>query len=253
MKKSILILLTLFTILVHGCGEDNETPIISDPTSVLLPLYVYPTDWKDNSELTALINATDGQLISIINPNNGPGNSQNSDYVDGIDYLSSKDTKIIAYIYTSYGSRDKQEIYDDIDAYVDFYGTDKLTGIFFDEVSLNNDDNKTYIKDISNYAKDQNLSYITLNPGTTVEQSIVDENYYDLIVTYENPYDDYQNFTNPLKSSAKTKQSLLVYEYPDLDTYKDEIKKAKDMKFDYIYLTIDTSDNPWDSVFNFLK
>jgi len=255
MKKYLFTILALFTIIIQGCDEESTPPPPETPlsVSVLLPLYVYPTEWENDNELSRLINAADGQVISIINPDNGPSDSQNSDYVNGIDYLYSKNSKIIAYVYTLYGARDKQEIYDDIDKYVDFYGTEKLTGVFFDEVSLNNDANQTYIKDISDYAKSKNLNYITLNPGTTIDQSIMDEDYYDLIVTYENPYENYVDFENPMHSSTKSKQSLLVYNYPDLDSYKDEIKKAKDMKFDYVYLTTDTESNPWDTVFNFIK
>jgi hypothetical protein len=249
MKKYISGLLMAVVMFMQGCNEDIST----EPTSVLLPLYSYPTGWKTNTELSDLINATDGEFISIINPSDGPGLSQNTDYVDGIDYLYSKNTKIVGYIYTSRGSRDIQDIYDDIDNYVAFYGTEKLTGIFFDEVSLNNDANQTYVKDISEYARSRNLDYIVLNPGRSVDQSIVDENYYDLIVTYENSYENYLLFENSVLSSSRTKQSLLVYNYVDLISYADEVQKAKDMNFDFIYLTIDPTSNPWATVFNFLK
>jgi hypothetical protein len=255
MKKTIFWLLSVAILFIQGCGGGTSSSTVNSTlsTSVLLPLYSYPTEWQENDALTNLIDATDGQFISIINPSNGPGASQNTDYVDGIDYLYSKNTKIVAYVYTSYGSRNKQDIYDDIDSYVSFYGTQKLSGIFFDEISLDNDANQTFVKDISSYARSKNLNYIVLNPGTTISQSIIDENYYDLIVTYENPYSSYSNFHNPLVSSQITKQALLVYAYPELASYEDEIKKAQDMNFDYIYLTTDSDSNPWDSVYNFLK
>ena len=258
MKIYITFFFTIFILLLNGCNETigdvtstTSTSNISK-TSVLLPLYSYPTDWESNVNLTNLISDTDGQTIAIINPNNGAGLSQNTDYIAGIDYLYAKNVKIIGYVYTSYGARSKQDIYDDIDSYISFYGVEKLSGIFFDEVSLNSDINQTFVKDISSYARDKGLEYITLNPGTTIEQSIIDENYYNLIVTYENPYEKYKDFKNSLTSSTLTKQSLLVYNYPNLTSYSDEIQKAKDMNFDYIYLTTDTDPNPWDSVFDFL-
>ena len=256
MKKTLLILIVTITFFIQGCNatsqsDSNDTTSLISETSVLLPLYSYPTEWKNNSELTNLRLATRGQIISVINPSSGPGLSKNSDYVDGIEYLFLQNIKVIAYIYTSYGNRDKQEIYDDIDAYVEFYGTQQLTGVFFDEVSVGIDD--TYMKDISEYAKSKGLDFIVLNPGTNVAQAIIDENYYDIIVTYENSYDNYINFENGVLSADITKQALLVYAYPNLTSYRDEIEKAKEMNFDYIYLTIDAEPNPWDSVFNFIK
>jgi hypothetical protein len=262
LKKLLFTLLTAFTLFLQGCGEGEAfSPLTttttsatqSSTTSVMLILYSYPTEWEDNSELTSLINATDGEFISVINPSDGPGLTQDSAYVNGLDYLNNQNSKIVAYVYTSYGTRDKQDIYNDIDTYVSFYGTQKISGIFFDEVSLRNSYDETFIKDISSYAKSKNLNFIVLNPGTTVNQEIIDENYYDIILTYEDSYENYLNFNNPLISSTKTKQSIVVYEYPNLVSYANEIQKAKDMHFDYIYLTIDSSDNPWDTVFNFLK
>jgi hypothetical protein len=254
----------MLVLFIQGCGggESSAPFLISTPTktetsvpinSVVLPLYIYPTEWETNSELTDLMDATNGKFIAIINPDNGPGASQNTDFVDGIDYLYSQGVKVVAYVYTSYGNRSKDEIYDDIDSYISFYGTEKVTGVFFDEISLNNDANQTFVKDISSYAKSKDLDFIILNPGTTISQSIIDENYYDVIVTYENSYDDYKDFHNPLISSQRTKQILWVYDYPDLLSYSDEIVKAKDMHYDYLYFTIDDVPNPWDSVFNFLK
>ena len=256
MYKMFLGAMLLFgTLLFQACGSASSDYIPPDKseTSVILPLYSYPTEWEDNKDLSDLIDATTGKIIAIVNPLNGPGLVQNIDYVNGIDYLVNKDVTVVGYIYTSYGDRDKEEIYDDIDAYVSFYGSDKLSGVFFDEVDLSDSDNEAFVRDISAYAKSKNLRFIVLNPGTFVEQSIIDEDYYDMIITYENSYDKYLFISNDLNSSVLTKQGLLVYAYPDLISYTADIQKAKDMHFDYIYFTTDTEPNPWDTVFNFLK
>jgi hypothetical protein len=252
MKKYLLSTFIIMLLFLQGCGgssDENQDSTVS----VLLALYTHPREWQDDQELNGLIEATQGDFIAIVNPSNGPGLSQSAEYLDGLDYLLDQNVSIVAYIYTSYGSRNKQDIYNDIDTYVSYYGTKRLKGVFFDEVSLKNDANQTFIKEISTYARSKNLNYIVLNPGTGVDQSIIDENYYNLIVTYENPYNKYINFKNTLHSSAVTKQSLLVYGYPELQSYTKEIEKAKAMHYDYIYLTTDNDSNPWDSVFNFLR
>jgi hypothetical protein len=249
MKKLIYSILLVLLVFIEGCSTSSE----NSPTSVMLILYSYPTQWQDNPELKELRDATDGKFVSVINPSNGPGLVTDEVFVDGIDYLYDQNMTIVSYIYTSYGYRDKQAIYDDIDSYATLYGSEKISGIFFDEVKLESSLDEEFVKDISAYAKSKNFDFIVLNPGTPVNQSIVDENYYDIILTYENSYDNYLTFTNTLLSSTKTKQALVVYGYPNLPSYEDDIKKAKDMNFDYIYLTIDSSENPWDTVFNFLK
>jgi len=249
MKKLILFTLILTSLFLYGCKSTTD----SSKTSVMLILYSYPTEWKESNELQELRKATDGQFVSIINPSNGPGYSVNENYTDGINYLYEQNITIVSYVYTSYGKRSKQDIYDDIDAYATFYGTKKLSGIFFDEIKLRDSLDEEFVKDISNYAKSKNFDFIVLNPGTTINQSIIDQNYYDIVLTYENAYENYVNFTNPLTSSTKTKQALAVYNCPDKLSYADEINKAKSMNFDYIYFTIDSKENPWDTIFNFLR
>jgi len=247
--KKLLYIFILITFFIQGCTTNTE----SSKTSVLLILYSYPTTWQNNKNLERLIQSTDGHFVSVINPSNGSGFSRDEKFVEGIEYLYDKNTTVVSYIYTSFGNRDKKEIYDEIDAYADFYGTEKLSGIFFDEIKLKDSFDEKFVKDIASYAKSKNFNFIVLNPGASVEQSLVDKNYYDIIVTYENSYKKYQGFTNSLLSSSKTKQALVLYGCPDLPSYADEIKKAKSMHFDYIYLTIDSEENPWDTVFNFLK
>jgi hypothetical protein len=249
MKNLLLTILIPLALFIQGCSTSTN----SSKTSVLLILYSYPTEWQKNNDLERLREATDGKFVSVINPSNGPGYSRNETFVEGIEYLYNQNITVVSYIYTSFGYRDKQEIYDEIDAYADFYGTEKLSGIFFDEIKLKESDDEEFLKDISTYAKSKNFNFIVINPGAPVEQSLIDENFYDIIVTFENPYDEYKNFKNSNISSTKTKQALVLYDCPDLPSYSDEIKKAKSLHFDYIYLTIDGGDNPWDSIFNFLK
>jgi len=251
----LFIVSTFLFLFLEGCNTTSSTDSNNtiSQTSVLLPLYSYPTEWENSTQLTNLRLATRAEIIAVINPSSGPGLFKNSDYVKGIEYLFFQKIKVIGYISTSYGNRDKQKIYDEIDAYLSFYGKLQLSGIFFDEVVLDTLEEQNYIKDIAEYAKNQGYNFIVLNSGTHIEQSIINENYYDIIVTYENSYANYLNFNNGMSSASKTKQALLVYSYPTLSSYRNEIEKAKNMHFDYIYLTVDTEPNPWDTIFNFIK
>jgi uncharacterized protein YktA (UPF0223 family) len=260
-RKFLVGSLTLFSALLVGCGEgtnmenrfgeeDSLTNI--NLNQVLLPLYSYPAEWETNNELLGLMEKCDS-LISIINPSSGPDTEVSQEYIDGIDFLVSKNSKVIAYIATGYGDKKISDIYSEIDRYFEFYGSTKITGIFFDEVSFTDTREQDLMKDISDYARSKGFEYIVANPGTSFDQSIIDENYYDLIVTYENPYDKYLTHKNTLTSSSKTKQSLLIYDFPNQSDYSRDIDNAKNQGFDYIYFTTDTIPNPWDTVFNFLN
>lgn len=249
MKKIFLALLFMVSVFIQGCTQGSD----SSKTSVLLVLYSYPTHWFDDEALISLSDSIDGDFVTIINPDNGVGYSKSETFVEGIEYLHSLHFKVIGYIYTLYGSRDKEEIYDEIDRYAEFYSPEHLEGIFFDEVELSTSENESYMKDIASYARQKGFNLIAINPGSAVNQSIVDENFYDIIMTYENPYSSYVEYTNTLLSSSKTKQALAVYDVPEMVSFLDEVKKAKSMHFDYIYFTIDGDPNPWDSVYNFLK
>lgn len=246
MKKTIFAIVIATILLIQGCGTDEGT----SKTSVMLPLYIYPTHWEEDENLTALIEATDGEFVAIISPSK---DEKSDSYVAGIDYLYGKNVKMIDYITTDYGERNEQEIYDQIDEYVDFYGTEKVSGIFFDEVSLKTTEEEAYMKDISDYAKSKNLNFIAINPGTTIDQDIFDEKYYDIVLTREGSYTKYSTLTNTVLSSTKTKQSLVVYECPDLSSYTSEIQKAKDQGYNYIYFTIAPETDRYSTVFNFLR
>ena len=249
MKKIFLALLFMVSVFIQGCTQGSD----SSKTSVMLVLYSYPTHWFDDEALISLSNNIDGDFVTIINPDNGVGYSKSETFVEGIEYLHSLHSKVIGYIYTQYGSRDKEEIYDEIDRYAEFYSPEHLEGIFFDEVELKTVENERYMKDIASYARQKGFDLIALNPGSEVKQSIVDENFYDILLTYEDTYANYINHKNSMNSSEKTKQALAVYGCPDLPSFVDDVQRAKSMQFDYIYFTIDDKPNPWDSVYNFLK
>jgi hypothetical protein len=258
-KKRLQINLSLLLILFILIGCNNDFSIISnkdkpEKISTLIPLYIYPTNLTDENKKDLIqLNTNTNNNIVIINPNNGPGDYIDKHYIELLEFLNNTNIQSIGYIFTSYSSRDIDEIKNEIDFYSLNYPS--ISGIFFDEVLLENDDNNNYLIEISNYARSKNLKFITLNPGTNIPQKYFDIKYYDLIVTFEDYFDNFvQNKDiNYNKSNDITKQSLLVYGYPEQTIFKNEITKAINDNYDYLYLTTDGDSNPWDSIFNFNK
>mgnify|MGYP003578331757 CR=1 FL=1 len=118
-----------------------ETPIFASRTiGIMIPLYTYPgTTWDT---VVATKNAHPSvPIVAIINPNNGPGDSKDTNYVTGIQKLQSAGVVVIGYVATGYGSRSSNTVQADINTYKSLYP--QITGIFFDEMS-NGGGDETY-------------------------------------------------------------------------------------------------------------
>ncbi|MHB2036611.1 MAG: spherulation-specific family 4 protein, partial [Nitrososphaerales archaeon] len=70
----------------------------STPTGVMIPLYSYPgSDW--NVVEQAKLAHPSVPIVAIINPNNGPGGSQDPNYVAGVNNLRSAGVTVLGYVY----------------------------------------------------------------------------------------------------------------------------------------------------------
>ncbi len=225
---------------------------------ILIPLYSYPNWYDDNYLWQSLIDTKnqypDIEIVAIVNPSNGHFSEKNSDYTRGINDLIEADIKVVGYVYTQYGDRATQEVVDDLEAWREFYKEEGVSGIFFDETSTDANLLNHY-SNLSSEARNRGLDYIILNPGITTDQSYIDSEIANLVVSYENP--DRQRIENPPSSyndpSQSTELSVLIYEMED-DNVDDLIAFAREHKFSYIYFTEDGFDgNPWDSISEYFE
>jgi hypothetical protein len=106
-------------------------------------------------------------LVAIINPNSGPGVSQDPMYVEGVENLKSVGTIVIGYIHTSYGRRAQEEIAREIDSFLEWYEVD---GIFFDEMS-NQHGFESYYSNLNKLAKSRGCSITIGNSGVPTPTS----------------------------------------------------------------------------------
>jgi hypothetical protein len=122
----------------------------SDPVSVIVPLYLYPSEgaWDplytayvcllySNSRLKAYPSL---QFLVIINPDNGPGNGTllDKNFQQQLPILNSMgNVMTLGYVTTNYTSRNINEVFDDIGTYALWSGNGTsnftLHGIFLDE------------------------------------------------------------------------------------------------------------------------
>jgi len=99
---------------------------------VILAAYSYP--FVDSDYWKAVIREG-GEKIPyvVINPNNGPGNKVDLNYVRQLEENIKAGIKNIAYIRTNYQKRSLKSVLADVDKYYRLYGKNNLSGFFFDE------------------------------------------------------------------------------------------------------------------------
>jgi spherulation-specific family 4 protein len=154
------------------------------PVGVAIPLYTYPTD----SSWTAVIQAKHAYpnvpFIAVINPNSGPGSSQDSNYVQGIKNLQAAGIEVLGYVATGYAANSISSEESQVSKYHSWYS---VNGIFFDEMS-NSGTTASYYSTLDSYVHSLIPGSTTMgNPGTSVPTSLIGT--LDILCIYEGtPY-----------------------------------------------------------------
>ncbi|MCL4518814.1 MAG: spherulation-specific family 4 protein [Thaumarchaeota archaeon] len=151
------------------------------PTAgLLVPLYTYPTDSSWQTLIQAKLANPSVPVAAIINPSNGPGSGQDSNFVQGINSLRSAGISVLGYVATGYGSVSVSSAESQINAYKQWYN---VNGILFDEMN-NVPGYESYYSTLSNYAYSLGFSWTVGNPGAPVPASYIGT--VGTIIIYEN-------------------------------------------------------------------
>ncbi|KAG6809775.1 hypothetical protein H0H92_014793, partial [Tricholoma furcatifolium] len=167
-------------------------------------------------------------FILIINPDSGPdgtpGSQPDANFQNCVAQLRTAgeaaggNVKMIGYVLTGYGTRNLTDVQNDVDTYGGWDEAYRPEGIFFDEASTDESVVATY-QGYSDYVKAGALgdsAFITLNPGVWDSDSSTE--YFsiaDLIVTFENTYDNFNASVLPNSSATPlSKQAAIVHTGP---------------------------------------
>ena len=142
---------------------------------MIMPIYGYDQDVDEIAKIADEAEDNDGELILIINPNNGPGSGNDDHYDDMVDELQDAGATVIGYISTAYGGKPIDQIYAEADLY-DNYGVD---GYFLDETT---DSQMDYYE-----AADDIGGLVVSNPGAPVSEDFFDTA--DIVIVSENAYE----------------------------------------------------------------
>jgi len=140
-----------------------------EPPGVLIPLYSRPGhDW--DTMIAGRVAHPSVPMIAIINPENGPGQGPDPEFVKGVARLETAGITIAGYVSTRYGEQTVGSIRASIDNYIRWY---KVMGIFFDEIPWS-PGNETYYRTLGSYAMSAGIEFRIGNPGGPVSGSYLE-------------------------------------------------------------------------------
>ncbi len=221
--------------------------VFSAPLGIMVPAYFYPTSggYWDSLDFAA----SRVPLIAIMNPNSGPGASQDNVYVQALANLHQAGGKVTAYVHTSYGTRPLADVESDINLYLSFYAVD---GFFIDEMSNDaSTTNLNYYAAIYQYIKAKNMNYsVTGNPGSNTQPDYITRPTADSLMIFEDDGTNYPGFAPSSWVAQYPAQQFvhLPYDVATATTMSNYVGLAVSRNAGWIYITDDTLPNPYDTL-----
>jgi Spherulation-specific family 4 len=218
--------------------------------TAIVPAYFYPvpnSPWDDLSAAASRIPVT-----AIMNPGSGPGNFQDSNYVNVVNNLRTAGGKVIGYVSTSWGARSSAVVKADIDKYVNWYNID---GIFFDEMANSGSNSSlNYYQDIYDYVKAINPAWEVMgNPGTTTTESYLTRPAADSLLVFESFASNYPGYTPSGWNFNQDPSAIghLVHTTASEADMLNYLDLAVQRNAGQVYITDDVLNNPWDTLPSF--
>ena len=228
----------------------EETPLKNQ--TFLMPTYHAPSDGDPYWESVAKNGA--GKIpYAIINPNNGPDTQVNDNFTKQIQKNNEAGIKSVGYVETTGFTRNLDDVYADIDKYVEFYGNNNISGIFFDETLNGSNQNEVnYMLNLYKYVKTKypNMTVIG-NPGAGINDAIAP--YADIWLTNETSASDYiNNFANRTSEFENNPENAnKIYHIIHSATpeqYEEIIKLSRERNAGLVYITTAATPNAYDDL-----
>ena len=215
--------------------------------TAIVPAYFYPSPGSAWDDLNAA--ATRIPVTAIMNPGSGPGSVQDSNYVNAVNSFRTAGGKVIAYVYTQYGSRSSALVKNDIDKYVNWYNID---GIFFDEMSNSSSASiLNYYEDLYTYVKAIDPTWEVMgNPGTTTVESYLSRPVADSLLVFEEVGSNYPGYTPSAWNYNYDPSQIghLVHSTASEADMLNYLDLAVSRNAGQVYITNDVMSNPWDTL-----
>ncbi|MET8574009.1 spherulation-specific family 4 protein [Streptomyces sp. NPDC005012] len=178
--------------------------------TLLIPLYVHPAE--DPGAWHRLIASADRAYGVVLNPASGPGPAPDPAFTTAAEALRAAGVRLLGYVDTDYGTRDRADAVDDMRRYREWYGAD---GCFLDQVTTAPEglaDCRRLVRAVRRCG----ARTVVLNPGAHPAPGYV--RLADLTVTFEGPWSTYVSaFSRPSWAARRSPGPLchLVYGVPE--------------------------------------
>lgn len=190
----------------------------------------------------------------IINPANGPSDKAEYEYIVQIRKNKEMGIKNLGYVTTDEYTKSIRKVVSEVDKYIQFYGSDNISGIFIDEISSGTNPLEVdYMAQIYNYIKNKYPDLITVaNPGSTITDEM--SKYSDLWLTSEQSAESYINHWTPRTYSFEnnpknSKRIVHVIHSATPEQYETLLNLSKERNAGFLMITTDVPNVPG----NFLK
>jgi hypothetical protein len=212
---------------------------------LLVPAYFYPENAGAASWQALASAAPTVGITAILNPDNGPGATLDSNYASVVSNLKAAGGRVIGYVHTGYGARNAGTVMADIDRFYSLYGVD---GIFIDEVSNLEHDLDYYIALRDHIKGGYTKNFIVSNPGTQTPASYLATA--DVLVTFESPRAEYSAYVADAWTAGQDRSRFahLVYDVSGSVEMLSVIDTAIAHNVGHVYVTDDRGANPWDTL-----
>jgi len=202
----------------------NSTDTFGNTGSLgmLIPLFVEPTDILNNSAYNNIMDLAkkyvSSSIIVILNPDNGPGSSADTNYQTAIKRLVGSGISVAGYIDAENDSKSLIDIQNEIINWTTFYP--ETAGIYIDNI-LNNITMPALYSDISYYINNNGLNFLIGNIGNVCDKSFFTA--FDIIIISDDEYSNINTTTlkddtidglieiNPVNKSILLKNTTYNY------------------------------------------
>ncbi|MEU3978977.1 spherulation-specific family 4 protein [Streptomyces sp. NPDC026672] len=177
--------------------------------SLLIPLYVHPAD--DPGAWHRLITAADRTYAVVLNPANGPGSRPDPAFAAAAGALRAAGARLLGYVDTDYGVRERAAVTDDLRRHQEWYATD---GCFLDRVTATPEGLPACRRTVRAVRR-LGATTVVLNPGVHPAPGYA--RLADLTVTFEGHWSTYVSaFSRPAWAERHPPERLchLVYGVP---------------------------------------
>ncbi|WP_030206363.1 spherulation-specific family 4 protein [Streptomyces sp. NRRL S-87] len=175
---------------------------------LLVPLYEHPAERAE--DWAALVRCADRLRAVVLNPASGPGPAADEHFLAVTHRLRDAGVPVLGYADTDYGRRPHRDVVADLLRYRDWYGTD---GAFLDQAAAEGEFLPHYRR-LAVAARAAGARTLVLNHGAHPHPGYVE--LADLLVTFEGPWDAYQDAEVPEWTGAHPPEHFchLVYGVP---------------------------------------